>query len=180
MLFRSPSNADIAPPHIVAKMQIMREWMDLMMNALRGQVSSDFNDLVRRTDSLFTISVNSFPLPPKFRMSQVENYDGNKDPLDHLESFKTLIHLQGIPDEIMCKVFLTTLKGLVRIWFSRLMPNSISSFKELSAQFASHFIGGHRCWKIWFCIPYKTQSRSNIHGSISFMINNTHYVNIKI
>ena len=176
----SPSNADIAPPHIVAKMQIMRERMDLMMNALRGQVSSDFNDLVRRTDSLFTISVNSFPLPPKFRMSQVENYDGNKDPLDHLESFKTLIHLQGIPDEIMCKAFLTTLKGLVRIWFSRLMPNSISSFKELSAQFASHFIGGHRCWKIWFCIPYKTHSGSNIHGSISFMINNTHYVNIKI
>ena len=154
--------------------------MDLMMNALRGQVSSDFNDLVRRTDSLFTISVNSFPLPPKFRMSQVENYDGNKDPLDHLESFKTLIHIQGIPDEIMCKAFLTTLKGLVRIWFSRLMPNSISSFKELSAQFASHFIGGHRCWKIWFCIPYKTHSGSNIHGSISFMINNTHYVNIKI
>ena len=23
------------------------------------------------------------------------------------------------------------------------MPNSINSFKELSAQFASHFIGGH-------------------------------------
>ena len=74
----------------------------------------------------------------------MENYDGNKDPLDHLESFKTLMHLQGKPDEIMCRAFPTTLKGLARIWFSRLMPNSISSFKELSAQFASHFIGGHR------------------------------------
>ena len=47
-------------------------------------------------------------------------------------------------DEIMCRVFPTTLKGLARIWFSRLMPNSISTFKELSAQFASHFIGEHR------------------------------------
>ena len=36
------------------------------------------------------------------------------------------------------------LKGLARIWFSRLTPNSISTFKKLSTQFASHFIGGHR------------------------------------
>ena len=44
----------------------------------------------------------------------------------------------------MCRVFPTTLRGSARIWFSRLTPNSISSFKELSAQFASHFIGEHR------------------------------------
>ena len=29
--------------------------------------------------------------------------------------------------------------------------------------------------KIWFCIPYKTHSESDIHGSISFMIDNMHY-----
>ena len=31
-----PSTTDMAPPHIVAEMQMMREQMDLMMNALRG------------------------------------------------------------------------------------------------------------------------------------------------
>ena len=77
-------------------------------------------------------------------MPQVENYDGSKDPLDHLKSFKTLMHLQEIPDEIMCRAFPTTLKGSARIWFSRLTPNSIGTFKELSTQFASHFIRGHR------------------------------------
>ncbi|XP_030945911.1 uncharacterized protein LOC115970414 [Quercus lobata] len=85
-------------------------------------------------------------------MPQVENYDGNKDPLDHLESFKTLIRLQGLLDEIMYKAFPTTLKGPIRIWFSRLTPNSISSFKELSTQFASHFIGGHRYKKSTTCL----------------------------
>ena len=123
----------MAPPHIVVEMQMMREWMDLMMNTLRGRVLSDLDDLVHRTDSPFTKSINSFPLPSKFRMPQVESYDGNKDPLDHLESFKTMMHLQGIPDEIMCRAVPTTLKGPARIWFSRLTPNSISSFKELSA-----------------------------------------------
>ncbi|KAL0001126.1 hypothetical protein SO802_014907 [Lithocarpus litseifolius] len=55
-------------PHMVAEMQMMKERMDFMMNALRGRVSSDLDDLVHRTDFPFTASVNSFPLPPKFRM----------------------------------------------------------------------------------------------------------------
>ena len=75
-------------------------------------------------------------------MLQLETYNELKDPLDHLESFKTLMHLQGMADEIMCRAFPTTLKGPTRVWFSKLTPNSISTFKDLSAQFASHFIGG--------------------------------------
>ena len=75
-------------------------------------------------------------------MPQVEAYDESKDPLDHLESFKTLMHLQGMADEIMCRAFSTMLKGLARVWFNKLTPNSINTFKELSAQFASYFIGG--------------------------------------
>ena len=126
--------------------------MDLMMNTLRGGVSSDLDDLVHRTDSPFTTSVNSFPLSSKFRMPQIESYNGAKDPLDHLISFKTLMHLQGVVDEIMCRAFPTTLKGPVRIWFSRLTPNSISTFKELSALFASHFIRGHRYKKSTVCL----------------------------
>ena len=65
-------------------------------------------------------------------MLQIEAYDELKDPLNHLESFKNLMHLQGVADEIMCQAFPTMLKGPVRVWFSILMPNSITTFKELS------------------------------------------------
>ena len=123
-----------------------------MMNSLWGRLSNELDELVHRTDSPFTASITSFPFPSKFRMPQVEAYDGSKDLLDHLESFKTLMHLQGVADEIMCRAFPTMLKGLVRVWFSRLMLNSISTFKELSAQFASHFIGGHRYKKSTVCL----------------------------
>ena len=51
---------------------MMKEQMDFMMNTLKGQVSSDLDDLVLRIDSLFTASVTSFPLLSKFRMPQVE------------------------------------------------------------------------------------------------------------
>ena len=62
------------------------------------------------------------------------------------------MHLQGVPDEIMCRAFSTTLKGPARIWFSRLTPSSINTFKELSAQFNSHFIGGHRYKRSTACL----------------------------
>nr|XP_023910792.1 uncharacterized protein LOC112022431 [Quercus suber] len=52
----------------------------------------------------------------------------------------------------MCRAFPTTLKGPVRIWFSRLTPNSIGTFKELSALFTSHFIGGHRYKNFTACL----------------------------
>ena len=147
-----PSLADTAPPPIIAEMQAMKEQMEIMMNALKGRVSSDLDDLVNRTDSPFIAPVNSFPLPNKFRMPQMDSYDGARDPLDHLETFKTLMHLQGVADAIMCRAFPTTLKGAARIWFSRLTPNSISTFKELSAQFTTHFIGGHRYKKSTACL----------------------------
>ena len=56
-----PSLADTAPPPIIAEMQAMKEQMEVMMNALKGRVSSYLDDLVNRTDSPFAASVNSFP-----------------------------------------------------------------------------------------------------------------------
>ena len=81
------SLVDATPPPIFAEMQAMKEQMEVMMNALKGRVSSDLDDLVNRTDSLFTATINSFPLP------HINSYDRVNDPLDHLETFKTLMHL---------------------------------------------------------------------------------------
>ena len=138
---------DVASP-IVTEMQAMKEQMEVMMNALKGRVSSDLDDLVNQTDSLFTTSINCFPLPHKFYMPYIDSYDGVKDPLDHLETFKTLMPLRGVTDEIMCRAFPTTLKGATRIWLSRLTPGSIRTYKELGAQFTLHFIGGYKYKKL--------------------------------
>ena len=137
---------------MVAKMQMMKERMDIMMNAFKGQVLNDLDELVHQTDSPFTAPVTLCPLPTKFRMLQIEAYDGSKNPLNHLKSFKTLMHLQGVLDEIICRAFPTTLKGPARIWLSRLTHNFIGTFKELSAQFASHFKRGHKYKKSIACL----------------------------
>ena len=101
----------MTPPLVVAEIQAIKEQIEVMMNALKGRVSSDLDDLVNQTNSPFIASVNSFPLPHKFCMPQIDSYDGVKDPLDHLETFMTLMHLQGVADEIMCRAFPKTLKG---------------------------------------------------------------------
>ena len=81
-------------------MKEMKDRIDLMMNAMKGRTTT-LDDLVHRIDSLFTAQVTSCLLPPKFWMPSLESYNGTKDLLDHLESFKTLIHLQGVLDKII-------------------------------------------------------------------------------
>lgn len=44
----------------------------------------------------------------------------------------------------MCMVFPTTLKDPAKVWFSKLAPNTIATFKELSEHFVTHFIEGQR------------------------------------
>ena len=105
------------------------------------------DDLVHRTDSPFVPSINSHPLPSKFKMPSLDSYDGTHDPFDHIATFKTTMHLQGVPDEIMCRAFPTTLKGSARVWFGKIPPNTVSSFEELSKLFVKNFIRGqrHKC-----------------------------------
>ena len=45
-----PFVAETTPPHMVAEMQMMKGQMNFKMNALRGWVSSNLDELVHGTD----------------------------------------------------------------------------------------------------------------------------------
>ena len=60
------------------------------------------DDLVHKTDSPFIASITSHRLPSKFKMPTLDSYDGTRDPYDYIATFKTTMHLQSVPDEIMC------------------------------------------------------------------------------
>ena len=74
-------------------------------------------------------------------MPQVEAFDGVRDPVNHLNTYKNQMELHGYQDPVRCRAFIITLKGPALALFNRLPPSSISSFKELSIAFVSHFIG---------------------------------------
>ena len=71
----------------------------------------------------------------------MEAFDGVKDPVDHLNTYKTQIELHGYQYPVRCRALEITLKSPALAWFNRLPPSSISSFRELSIAFVSHFIG---------------------------------------
>ena len=96
-------------PHLKEEMDQMKKVMEEMKENMRR--ANPIEDLVHRTDSPFTASINGHPLPPKFKMPSLDSYDGTRDPFDHIATFKTTMHLQGVPDEIMCRAFPTTFKG---------------------------------------------------------------------
>ena len=81
-------------------------------------------------------------MPSEFRYPQLESFDGLKDPLDHISTFKMTLSLQQPPDEILCHSFPTTLKGAARVWFSKLATSSIDNFEQLGNSFVCHFVGG--------------------------------------
>ena len=107
-------------------MNHMRKVMAEMRENMRR--TNPLEDLVHRTDSPFTASVNGHPLSPKFKMLSLDSYDEAREPFDHIATFKTTMHLQGVPDEIMCRAFPITLKGPARVWFSKIPPNIVSFF----------------------------------------------------
>ncbi|XP_075633583.1 uncharacterized protein LOC142606059 [Castanea sativa] len=74
----------------------------------------------------------------------LEPFDRLKDPQDHLNTFKTTLGLQQLPDEILCRFFPTTFKGTAKEWFTKLPTSSIGSFDQLSNTFLCHFVGGQR------------------------------------
>ena len=129
-------------PNLEREMDQMRKVMDEMRENMNR--ANPVEDLVHRNDSPFTASINGHPLPPKFKMSSLDLYDGTRDPFDHIATFKTTIHLQGVLDKIMCRAFPTTLKGPARVWFSKIPSNLVSSFEELSKLFVNNFIEGQR------------------------------------
>ena len=71
----------------------MRKEVDELKSAIKDKGGENLNGMIQRTDSPFTTEMLNRPLPPKFRLPQLESYDGSKDPLDHIESFKTLMLL---------------------------------------------------------------------------------------
>ena len=108
---------------------------------VKGRAPDSMDTLVQQTESPFTAKVLHFPLPAKFRMPQIEAFDGTKDLVDHLNTYKNQMELHEYQDPVRCRTFAITLKGPALAWFNKLPPSSVSSFRELSIAFVSHFIG---------------------------------------
>ena len=119
----------------------LQQELGRVKEVVKGRAPDTMDTLVQQTESPFTAELLHYLLQAKFRMPQVETFDGVKDPVDHLNTYKNQMELHGYQDPVRCRAFATTLKGPALAWFNRIPPSSIYSFRELSIAFVSHFIG---------------------------------------
>ena len=89
----------------------LQQELSRVKKVVKGRAPDTMDTLVQQTESPFTAEVLHFPLPAKFRMPQVETFDGVKDPVDHLNTYKNQMELHGYQDPVRCRAFATTLKG---------------------------------------------------------------------
>jgi hypothetical protein len=138
------SAADARATKLEEELKEMREQMKEMKSQVKAKAAKNLDMLVHRSKSPFTKRIDEYPLPAKFKVPQLETFDGFKDPLDYLDSFRTIMRLHGVSDEIMCRTFPTNLRGSARTWFNQLETGSIDTFAQLSRAFIDNFIGGRR------------------------------------
>ena len=55
---------------------------------------------MQQIESPFMAKVLHFPLLVKFRMPQVEAFDGARDPVDHLNTYKNQMEQHGYQDPV--------------------------------------------------------------------------------
>uniref|UniRef100_A0A2N9IVR3 Retrotransposon gag domain-containing protein n=1 Tax=Fagus sylvatica TaxID=28930 RepID=A0A2N9IVR3_FAGSY len=99
------STADARVAKLEEELKEMREQMKEMKSQVKAKAAKNLDMLIHRSESPFTKRVDKYLLPTKFKVPQLETFDGLKDPLDYLDSFRTIIRLQGVSDEIMCCAF---------------------------------------------------------------------------
>lgn len=80
----------------------MKKQLSNVMEVRKERTSTKVDTPVQKTDLPFSPNMMSYPLPPKFRIPQIEAFDGNQDPFDHLKAYKILMRLYNILDGIMC------------------------------------------------------------------------------
>ncbi|KAM1574463.1 hypothetical protein EV2_045374 [Malus domestica] len=71
--------------------------------------------------------------------SPFTSFKGDEDPERHLKRYQSLMILYRNNDDLMCKIFATTLQGEAQDWFYTLPPQSIRNFYELSLVFTKEY-----------------------------------------
>ena len=77
------------------KFRDIQQEISHMKVAVKGRAPVSMDALGQQNESPFTAGVLHFPLPAKFRMPQIETFDGTKDPIDHLNTYKNQMDIRS-------------------------------------------------------------------------------------
>ncbi|KAI3797242.1 hypothetical protein L1987_32497 [Smallanthus sonchifolius] len=108
--------------------------------ATRTEAKEIFRPYRSTSSSCFSKRIANFVFPMKIKMpAKIKIYDGTNDPEDHLQVFSGATGVERWINAECCHMFMQTLIGSARLWFSSLPERSIDSFDDLSQRFRANF-----------------------------------------
>ena len=90
--------------------------------------------------SPFTHRIEGGKLPRRLTQPTFTMYNGRTDPVEEVSHFNQRMVVHSKNEDLMCKVFPSSLGLMAMRWFDGLGASSISSFKELTQVFRSCFV----------------------------------------
>ena len=100
--------------------------------------------LDRISKSPFTRKIEGAKLPRRFHQPTFTMYNSRMDPVEHISQFNQRMTVHSKDEDLMCKVFPSSLGPMAMRWFDGLRLYSIDSFKQLTQAFGSCFITSSR------------------------------------
>ena len=79
--------------------------------------------------SPFTCHIEGVALPRRFQQPTFTIYNGNMDPVEHVNQFNQRMTVHSKNEALMCKVFPSSLGPAVMRWFNGLKADSVDSYR---------------------------------------------------
>ncbi|XP_010649293.1 uncharacterized protein LOC104879157 [Vitis vinifera] len=78
-------------------------------------------------------------LPAKFRMPDIERYNGIGCPKIHLRLYSTVMRAHGINDAQLVALFPMSLSGAAQRWFASVEPSRLRTWEDVAREFLTQF-----------------------------------------
>ncbi|KAM2937926.1 hypothetical protein FF1_037775 [Malus domestica] len=142
-----PASHDWGQPRapLPQQRQIQEEVERLLTKRLhdfqRNEVTDEAlrRNIINISRSPFTEEIEEAKPPREFSMPYFTSFKGDEDLERHLKRYQSAMILYRNNDDLMCKIFATTLQGEAQDWFYTLPPQSIRNFYELSLVFTKEY-----------------------------------------
>ncbi|GKV05244.1 hypothetical protein SLEP1_g17278 [Rubroshorea leprosula] len=145
----STANQDVVAAQLAAMQQQFGVFQLVLAQLLaRNNPGDSLINLLNPAQQPPAPQQNPQPIPPAPAISESQGQShiapaqqsiSDDDPDDHLHAFYSCMQAQNASDALMCKIFLSTLRGNARTWYYSLPPRSISSYTEMASAFATKF-----------------------------------------
>ena len=116
------------------QMKALTQKMSKIEELVRGQgmgYSFDFDDMMQ---------FDGDKLPDKFKMPQLQKFDGTGDPRIHLSQYTTTMSTTKAPMSVVARLFVLSLKGMAVNWYHGLEKSVRAYWKELCSTFLKQYV----------------------------------------